>query len=279
MKMRRIIRRAVVGSAAFLAVASFARAQAPNDEINRVPGSRTLIEKLNAEAKPSAPAPKRDLNGAWTGPVDSLGRNFPPFTPLGAERYKLNKPEPIYHLANTNDPLTTCDPLGFPRNIINETRGMRFAQLPDRMVVLHQYQKIWREVWTDGRELPKSIDTKEGAPSRWYGYSVGHWEGDYTFVIDSVGMDERTWLDTAGHPHSVEMRVQERYTRVDHDTLHMSVRIDDPKIYISPFEELTDVTFKWIPNQELDEQLCVPSEAIEYMKIIGYPNGNADSAK
>ena len=183
------------------------------------------------------------------------------------------------HLANTNDPLMTCDPLGFPRNVINETRGMRFAQLPDRMIVLHQYQRVWREIWTDGRELPKSIDTKDGAPSRWYGYSVGHWDGDYTFVIDSIGMDDRSWLDTSGHPHSVDMRVQERYTRVDHDTLHMSVTIDDPKTYISPFEELTGVPFKWIPNQELEEQLCIPSEGIAYMNIIGHPGGTADPAK
>ena len=259
--------------------ASFASAQAQDDETIHVPKTKTLFEKLMAENKSSAPAPKRDLNGAWTGPVAFIGQNFPPYTALGAERAKLNKSEPVYHLANTNDPLMTCDPLGFPRNIINETRGMRFAQLPDRMIILYQYQRAWREIWTDGRELPKSIDTKDGAPSRWYGYSVGHWDGEYTFVIDSVGMDDRTWLDTSGHPHSADMRVQERYTRVDHDSLHMSIRIDDPKTYISPFEELTDVTFKWIPNQELEEQLCVPSEAISYMDIIGHQSGNVEPAK
>jgi hypothetical protein len=270
--------RAAVGLAVVFVWASFASAQTQDDETIHVPKTKTLFEKLIAENKPSAPAPKRDLNGAWTGPVGFVG-HFPAYTPLGAERAKLNKSEPVYHLANTNDPLMTCDPLGFPRNIINETRGMRFAQLPDRMIILSQYQRVWREIWMDGRELPKSIDTKDGAPSRWYGYSLGHWDGDYTFVIDSVGMDDRTWLDTSGHPHSVDMRVQERYTRVDHDTLHMSIKIDDPKIYTSPFEELTDVTFKWIPNQELEEQLCIPSEGIAYMNIIGHPTGNAEPAK
>ena len=276
--MRGMAGRAAVGLAVVFVWGSFASAQTQDDETIHVPKTKTLFEKLIAENKPSAPAPKRDLNGAWTGPVGFVG-HFPAYTPLGAERAKLNKSEPVYHLANTNDPLMTCDPLGFPRNIINETRGMRFAQLPDRMIILSQYQRVWREIWMDGRELPKSIDTKDGAPSRWYGYSVGHWDGDYTFVIDSVGMDDRTWLDTSGHPHSVDMRVQERYTRVDHDTLHMSIKIDDPKIYISPFEELTDVTFKWIPNQELEEQLCIPSEGIAYMNIIGHPTGNAEPAK
>ena len=277
--MRGITYRAVVGLAGVLVLASLAAAQTSEDETVHVPKTKTLFEKLMAENKPSAPAPKRELNGAWTGAVGQVGHNFPPYTPLGAQRAKLNKPEPVYHLANTNDPLMTCDPLGFPRNVINETRGMRFAQLPDRMIILYQYQKTWREVWTDGRPLPESIDTKDGAPSRWYGYSVGHWEGDYTFVIDSVGMDDRSWLDPSGHPHSVDMHVQERYTRMDHDTLHMTVTIEDPQIYTAPFQELTDVPFKWIPSQELEEQLCVPSEAIAYMNIIGRPNGAPDPAK
>jgi len=141
------------------------------------------------------------------------------------------------------------------------------------MIVLSQYQRVWREIWMDGRDLPKNIDTRGGASSRWYGYSVGHWDGDYTFVVDTVGLDDRTWLDKAGHPHSVDMRVQERYTRVDQNTLQMTVTIDDPKMYTKPFEVLTNITFKWIPKQELDEQLCVPSEGIAYMNIIGKPSG------
>src|ERR1700758_607891 len=157
--MRGIVGQAATVLSIVFICASFASAQAQGDETIHVPKTRTLFEKLVAENKPSVPAPKRDLNGAWTGPVAFIG-NFPPYTPLGAERAKLNKSEPAYHLANTNDPLMTCDPLGFPRNIINETRGMRFAQLPDRMIVLYQYQKVWREIWMDGRELPKSIDTK-----------------------------------------------------------------------------------------------------------------------
>ena len=90
------------------------------------------------------------------------------------------------------------------------------------------------------------------------------------FVVDTVGSDDRSWLDTAGHPHSVDMRVQERYTRVDHDTLELTVTVDDPKMYTKPFVAVTN-RFKWIPNQEDDEQLCVPSEMIDYIKIIAVP--------
>ena len=263
--MRNPLTRLMVGLGAILVLSSVAVAQSPQVQTGGGPqrrGSPSVVERLSSDAKPAAPAPKHDLTGFWAGPVDSLAHNVPPMTPLGEQRFKLNKPEPQFHLAGTNDPLKTCDPLGFPRNVLNETRGMAFAQMGDRLVLqLAQYQRVWREIWTDGQELPKNVDGKDGPASRYYGYSVGHWDG-ITFVIDTVGVDDRTWLDKAGHPHSVDMHVEERYTRVDHNTLEMTVTIDDPKIYAKPFEELTKITFKWIPAQKLEEQLCVPSEGI-----------------
>jgi hypothetical protein len=147
------------------------------------------------------------------------------------------------------------------------------------MLVLYQYQRVWREMWMDGRKLPADIDTRDGTSSNFYGYSVGHWDGDYTFVADTVGLDDRTWLDRAAHPHSVHMHVRERYTRVDQKTMQETVVIDDPTIYTMPFEELSHVTYKWNPTHQLDEQLCVPSEGITYMNIIGIPAGNGSARK
>ena len=128
--------------------------------------------------------------------------------------------------------------------------------MPGRMLELFQYNRVWREIWTDGRELPKNVGGRAAdAPDpRWYGYSVGQWDGDYSFVVDTVGSDDRSWLDTAGHPHSVDMRVQERYTRLNHNTLEMTITIDDPKAYTKPFV-ITTSQFKWIPNQELREEI------------------------
>ena len=85
-------------------------------------------------------------------------------------------------------------------------------------------------------------------------------------------------MDTFGHPHTSALKVTERFRRLDFGHMEVNVTIDDPKIYTQPFEELSNETFKWIPNQEMDEQLCVPSEAIEYMKIIGHPGGSASPA-
>jgi hypothetical protein len=239
----------------------------------------TIYQKACSDPNPPGPAPKRDLNGAWAGPTDWDIHNVPPMTPMGEERFKQNKPEGKFSLSETNDPLSTCDPLGFPRNILNEVRGMMFVQLPDRMLVLYQYQRVWREMWMDGRELPKDIDTRDGTSSDYYGYSVAHWDGDYTFMVDTVGLDDRTWLDKGAHPHSDNMHVKERYTRVDQKTLQETVTIDDPATYTKPFEELSSVIYKWNPTKALDEQLCVPSDGIAYMNTIGRPAGDGSTAK
>jgi hypothetical protein len=195
---------------------------------------------------------------------------MPPLTPLGQKEFKANTPDPFS--ATSNDPWSTCDPFGFPRSSTNETRGVAFAQMPNRVVILNQYQRVFRTVWMDGRELPKNLGAKGGPDATWYGYSIGHWDGDYNLVVNTAGLDDRSWLDRRGYPHSVDLRVEERYTRVDHDTLDLTIIIDDPKIYAKPFVLATN-RYKWIPNQEDEEQLCVPSEAIEYRKLIVVPAG------
>jgi len=77
----------------------------------------------------------------------------------------------------------------------------------------------------DGRELPKEI-----LEPRWYGYSVGKWTDDYTFVGETVGLDERTWIDNVGRPHSDQLKVTETWHHVNHDILELTPTIDDPKM-------------------------------------------------
>jgi hypothetical protein len=99
---------------------------------------------------------------------------------------------------------------------------------------------------------------------------VGRWENGNTFVVNTNGSDDRSWIDGTGHPHSVDMTVEERYTRKDHDTLDLVITINDPKYYTAPI--LGENHFKWVPNQELAEYLrtvancCLPS-------VIGVPAG------
>ena len=229
----------------------------------------STYEKMAAEG-PGGPAPVHDLTGFWNGPLEPKFGETPVLTPLGESKFKKNIPDPFS--AHSNDPWRVCDPFGFPRSATNETRGLAFATMPQGIVIMTQYEKIWRMVWMDGRELPKNVGTRGGPSSRWYGYSIGHWDSDNTLVVETTGVDDTTWIDRRGYPHSVDMHVAERYTRVDHNDLELSVTIDDPKMYTKPFVEVTN-KFKFTPKQLEDEQLCVPSQAIDYLNTIAIPAG------
>jgi hypothetical protein len=202
----------------------------------------------------------------------------PPMTAWGQEQFAAHKSNQKISVAESNDPLDTCDPLGFPRNALWESRGIAFAKMPDKIVEVFQYQRVWREIWTDGRALPKNIDNDapDSTDSRYYGYSVGHWDGDYTFVVDTAGLDQDTWLDNAGHPHSGDLRVNERYTRMDQHTMEMTVTVNDPKVYTRPWMAGQTI-YKWIPQQQFDEQLCIPSRMQDYTKLIARPAAGARS--
>jgi hypothetical protein len=266
--MRNPLVRLIIGLVAVLTFSSLAMAQAGGA------GTKESLYKgnrLKPDPTPGGPAPVHDVSGSWAGNLTPERLEIPPLTPLGQKLFSLHKPETEVGTGHSNDPMNTCDPLGVPRNLVFETRGLAFATMPDRIAVLHQYQRIWRYVWMDGKhELPKSFDTKEGVPSRWYGYSVGHWDGDTTLVIDTVGVSDQSWLDKAGHPHSVNAHITERYTRVDHNHMQMVASVDDPTVYTKPFV-LSKNEYRWIPDQEAEEQICVPSEMIRYMETIGKP--------
>lgn len=223
------------------------------------------------------PAPVRDLTGTWLGPGEPLLNNrIPKMTPAGQAQLKLNIPDPFS--ASSNDGWKTCDPLGMPRIVNNESAEIGFAQMPGRVVILENFAKVWREVWTDGRPLPKNVGHKGGPSTMWFGYSVGHWEGDNTLVVDTVGMDEKTWVDRRGYPHSVDAHVIERYTRPDHNDLNWTETMQDPTYYTEAFP-IAKGAYKWESGQNAatapnipfsNEYICMPSQMIEYMKIMGY---------
>ena len=275
---------ALAGALALSLLASAQTAQPPQATGEN---SKWMYNGRNRITGSGGPAPVHDLSGTWAGPRSGAGvpdlrrGEKPSLTPMGQDLFSANKSLGDYSPAATNDPFVrTCDPLGFPRAAIDEIRGVSFARTADRIVVLYQFQQVWREIWMDGRELPKNAGAAEkGAPdARYFGYSVGHWEGDNTLVVDTTGLDDRTWIDRDGHPHTVGAHVQERYTRPDHNNLEVTITFDDAKIYTKPFS-LGTVYFKWIPNQIFDEKLCIPSETIEYLKSVGDPAGSNASLK
>jgi hypothetical protein len=237
----------------------------PRGQVDQRPPS--VYQKMQ-DAGPGGPAPAKDLNGSWAGPLEPKLGTASALTALGQKLLSMAKPDPFS--AGSNDPWATCDPYGMPRSTTNETRGIDFATMPDRVVIMTQYQKVWREVWMDGRALPKNVGVADGPDPRWYGYSVGHWENDTTLVVETTGMTASSWVDRRGYPHSVMAHVEERYVRPNHNTVDLTVTLDDPKMYTKPWVVATN-HFKWIPDQADEEQLCVPSEALLYLKAVAGP--------
>jgi hypothetical protein len=109
----------------------------------------------------------------------------------------------------------------------------------------------FRTIYMDGREHPKDL-----RPS-YYGHSVGHWEGD-TLVVDTVGFNEKFWMDRRGSPHTEKLHYIERFTRTDHDTMKYQATIDDPGAYTATWTSDT-FSMTWSPNQELFEYVCQQS--------------------
>ena len=267
--MRTLLRQSAMAFLSLLAFAAIAAGQGYVQNQNYTQNKNVFADKL--PVGPGGPAPVHDLNGTWVGPIGAKGvlpGDVPELTPLGKQLLSQNKPEAKFNVAGTNDPFVrTCDPLGFPRNMLFEMRGvpigellgMTFVSLPDRTFLLTQFQQVYREIWTDGRALPKNVGSGErGAPdSRYYGYSVGHWEADNIFVVDTTGLDDSTWLSRVGYPHTADAMVHERYTRADHNDLQLTISVDDPKLYTKTWT-LATVQYKWLPVRTLASSCAFP---------------------
>jgi hypothetical protein len=283
--MRNLCTGAIAGLAAILLFSSAAAAQSAGSESKQAnqPHSPWKYYPMDRAVGDGGPAPKRDLTGTWAGPgsgaavprgINAQDPTAPPMTPLGQQIFATHKPIGKFSPAGTNDPHTRyCDPFGFPQNMTNEIRGMTIATLPNRTFILIQYMDVWREIWTDGRALPADVESgKEGLDPRYNGYSVGHWEDDYTFVVDTTGLDDSTWATKNGYPHTINAHVQERFHRDSKNDLTLTMTMDDPKLYTKQFF-LGEEHFRWIPNQQVDDFTCIPSQVQQYLKEMGDPAG------
>jgi hypothetical protein len=170
------------------------------------------------------------------------------------------------------DPEGQCMPPGGPR-MFATPYPMEIIQSPETKRIWMVFEggtHVWREIAMNGRPHPAS-NTIKG--STWLGDSVGHWEGD-TLVVDIVNFNEGTWLDYAGHPHTEQMHVVERYTRPSKNVLHYEALIDDPGAYTKPW------TVQWnIPwdatgdKKELKEYIC--QENNQYLNHLKDDLGNS----
>jgi hypothetical protein len=217
----------------------------------------------------------RDLSGVWLRQGGQGISNMPPkLTAAGEAIFKQSVP--LESLAASqaplqgNDPIMRCDPWGFPRVMLDFGAPIEFAHLPNRIVQFFEWTHAWRDIWLDGRSLPKDPDP------RWMGYSVGRWEGN-TLVVETSGLDARAWLDDAGHRHSGRGRYVERYRRIDTRTMEYDATLIDPEYYTEPWVG-TRRTFRLLPmdgwpQAELREEFCAPSIEQDFNETIRDPAG------
>ncbi len=126
-----------------------------------------------------------------------------------------------------DEPDANCLPQGVPK-IDAAPVPWKVIQGPRQVTILYEAFNLFREVFTDGRELPQDPNPT------WLGYSVGHWDGD-TLVVESRGFNGNPWLDALGHPGSEALHITERFNRKDFGNLELSFTIDDPKMYTAPW--------------------------------------------
>ncbi len=238
-----------------------------------------------ADGKPNltAPAPraldgKPDLSGVWmheTTTVAEVRRLFgdrfeseitlaPPGMEIGTQhKYAFDilldsKPEEamlrpqaveiLRRLAANRDPAQVCmGVFGFPlAGLLSEP--IKIVQAPRLTLILYEVQNLRRQIYTDGRTLPKEVNLPA-----YLGYSAGHWDHD-TLVVDTAGFNDKTALDTAGHPHSEALHVTERFRRRDFGNLDVEMTFDDPQMYTKPFT--VKIPHNLMADADIFEDFC-----------------------
>ena len=232
--------------ASWCALPSAASAQWIGYPTPGIPRLSNGTPNLTAPA-PRTPDGKPDLsgiwmtsNGKWLVDIASDGLQVP-FTPRAKALFdqrqaNFGKDRPSGRCISHG--VTDFNALRTPTKIV---------QTPKVTVIMFEAYNHYRQVMTDGRPLPKDPEPA------WLGYSIGRWDGD-TFVVETNGLSEKTWLDDGGHPHSDALRVTERYRRRDFGHLDVEMTIDDPTMYTKPWS--VTIAKNIIVDDELIEFMC-----------------------
>ncbi|HEY1239628.1 MAG TPA: hypothetical protein VGF16_03680 [Bryobacteraceae bacterium] len=237
--------RNALGTAVLLAAAGPLAAQWPDAPTKGIPRNKDGSPNLTAPA-PHKPDGTPDLSGIWMVPGLKYLINIAadlkdvPFQPWAAEEYKKRVDN-----RGKDDPNNFCLPSIIPEKVA-VTSPWKIVETPGVTLILYESRTIFRQIFTDGRALPKDPNPT------WQGYSVGKWEGD-TFVVETTGFNGKGWLDTNGHPVTDALHVIERYRRKDFGHMDVEITIDDPKAYTKP----------WTIHE--NPELQADTELIEYI--------------
>jgi hypothetical protein len=230
-----------------LALAAPGYAQWIDNPAKGIPRLADGTPDLSAPA-PKGPDGKPDLSGVWEPPpgyVGDIARDLKPgevpFQPWAEELYKHRR-----DTLSKEDPTGWCVPGGVPRSDA-VPYPFKILHAPGMVVILYEAVHSFRQIFMDGRELPKDPNPT------WLGYSVARWDGD-TLAVDSRGFVENSWLDNFGHPGTESLHVTERFHRRDFGHMDLQVIIDDPKAYTKPWTINMVLTLH--PDDELIEYIC-----------------------
>jgi hypothetical protein len=241
--------------AAACAAAAPAMAQWLSIRLPATPRNADGTPDLAARA-PRAADGTPDLSGIWMSvrtPIPeelrgSTGLEFfaPkdfvfPMQPWARELYDMR-----HGRMGAGRPSERCLPHGIPDAMLPAT-PFKIAHTPGLTLILYEQESRYRQVFTDGRTHP--VDPNP----TWLGYSIGRWNGD-TFIVETSGFNDRTWLDDSGHPHTDALRTTERFRRRDFGHMTMEITIDDAKAYTRPWS--ITIPFELLPDTELIENIC-----------------------
>jgi hypothetical protein len=272
----RLLRTAVT----VIAIAMCSKAASGQWPVYPTPGvPRTADGKVDLGAPtPRTTGGKPDLSGVWTfvrqTPRVDVGVGGAGGTPLPDGTvpnnlgqfwdisFGMREPLPLRPSAaelrrkrmaenNQDNPDAHCLPLGFMQ-LHTHPDPRKIVQTPNLIVIMWEANYGLRQIFLDGRPLP-AIDQEPW----WYGYSIGHWDGD-TLVVQTNGLKDGGWLDVIGSPFTDAAKVTERFRRLNVGNLEIDVTVDDPKAYTKPWT--VTIKQRLVPDNELLEFICNENE-------------------
>ena len=196
---------------------------------------------IDAEIATSVPGMELDtVHKYGVSMLADFALNQPPLTPLGGKLF-------LQHLSQ-RDPARVCaEPPPFPlAGFLSEP--IKIVQAPRMTIVLYEAGNMFRQIFADGRVLPKDVNFPA-----YLGYSAGRWEGD-VFVVDTAGFNDKVPLDILGHPHSEDLRITERFRRIDFGHMDMEVTFTDPTMYTKPIT--IKVSHTLMADADIFESFC-----------------------
>ncbi len=219
-------------------------------------GGRGGPPPANAAGGPPPPPPgpppvpelkPGEIPAATFGNIGAGFKDGLPLQPWAAELLAKRKGE------NSKDnPDAHCLPLGLMQ-LHEHPQPRKIAQMPNLMVIMYEAQAGLRQIFMDGRPLPPA-----DAQPWWYGYSVGHWEGNDTLVVETTGFRDDVWLDVNGSPLTNSGKLTEKFRRPNFGTLEIDVTVEDPKVYTKAFT--VRVNQRLMPDTDLIEFICGENE-------------------